>query len=52
MTQTAHSENDPSEKSFLERAFTTDEKFELLSAYLDNEVTEQQKKAGRTVAIV
>ncbi|KPQ36471.1 MAG: hypothetical protein HLUCCA11_06300 [Phormidesmis priestleyi Ana] len=44
MTQTAHSENDPSEKSFLERAFTTDEKFELLSAYLDNEVTEQQKK--------
>ncbi len=43
MTQHARAEDEFSKETFLEEVFTDAEKFELLSAYLDDEVTEQEQ---------
>jgi anti-sigma factor RsiW len=43
MTQHARSGDEFSKATFSKKAFTDAEKFELLSAYLDDEVTEQEQ---------
>lgn len=43
MTQHARSGDEFSQETFSKKAFTDAEKFELLSAYLDDEVTEQER---------
>jgi anti-sigma factor RsiW len=43
MTQPACSENDFLKETFSQEALTIDEKFELLSAYLDDEVTDEER---------
>jgi hypothetical protein len=44
MTQRARSGDEFSQETFSKKAFTDAEKFELLSAYLDDEVTEQERR--------
>ncbi|MGB3296731.1 MAG: hypothetical protein WBA76_00575 [Phormidesmis sp.] len=42
MIQSAQSENNPAKGTF-EKVFSQAEKFDILSAYLDNEATEQEQ---------
>ena len=44
MTQSARFENNSAEHTPLVKAFSQAEKFEILSAYLDDEATEQEQR--------